>query len=129
MTLLAIKLFFSKAWAWLKAHWMWVLFPFGLAFTIFEVMSKFKRSPDVVVPELVGAAKKAADEEAIAEQKMREAETKRSKSLSEIEAKHLDVIQKMNEEQYKKVEELRGEPDKLNEYLLEVSKEMHGGTP
>mgnify|MGYP001244304738 FL=1 len=124
MTLLALKVFFSKAWEWLKKYWMWVLFPIGLLVLGAKGLALLKRPAPVLPPELVGASQTAESERRIAEQRAREAETARAQKITQVEAEHLDVIRKLDEEQYKKVEELRDDPDKLNEYLLQVGKDM-----
>lgn len=124
MTLLALKAFFGKVWAWLKANWKWLLFPIGILLLVIGWFSG--KRIDVVSPGSVAAsdaARKARDE---AERKAKEAEAARAKRIEELKKEHDATIQKLTDEQKGKVEELLDDPDELNKYLLDVGKRMRG---
>lgn len=112
------------AWPWLKKYWMWILFPIGLLVAVVKGLSLLKRPPAVLAPELVGASQKAEEARRLAEEESRLAEMVRQKRVAEVEAVHAEKLQQLSKEQREIVEELKSEPDKLNEYLLLVGKDI-----
>jgi hypothetical protein len=124
VTLLALKVFFGKVWAWLKANWKWLLFPVGLLVLGYELYAR--RKPDVISPGSVAAAAAAAKAQELAAKKAAEAEAARAKRVEELKKVHDDTIQKLTDEQKAHVEELVDDPAKLNEYLLDVGKQIRG---
>lgn len=114
--------FLKKAWEWLKRNWMWVLLPVGILLLLLGI----KPRPKVVGSQLHGAADAANKARAEAERKAAEAQAARDAEVKRIEAEHAESIKKLTDAQKKTVEELRTDPEKLNEYLLNVGKQIRG---
>lgn len=114
-----------KVWAWLKKYWKWLLFPVGILLGILSMLGR-KRIFNVVSPELVEAEKVREEAEEDKRQRIEELEQERSERLEEIERVHADTVSKLTDEQKKRVEELREDPDELNDFLLEVGKDIRG---
>lgn len=112
------------AWAWLKKNWKVVLlgvFTFGVSFLIGRALRKPTK---VVAPALVGAAEVKEEAEGKAEKQLEEAAGERDKAVAKVELEHKATIEKLTKEQEEKLPELRGDPEKLNSFLLDVGKEM-----
>jgi hypothetical protein len=127
----ALVLAWGKIWSWLKRYWYWIAFPVGLL--LFSLRFLGRRKPagpvDVLAPELVGASQKAEDERLLAEKAARLAEDERRYKLDVVEAKHLETVRRLNAEQREQADQLRSDPDKLNEYLLKVGKDVRHAPP
>lgn len=112
-------------WNWVKRYWKWLLFPIGILLFLLGRFTIKKPTP-VIAPELVRASeeeKKAREE---AEKRALAAELERERKLLEINAKHEETLKKMTDEQKHKAKELEAQPEKLNEFLLEVGKQIRG---
>jgi hypothetical protein len=109
----------KKAWAWFKTNWYWVVVPVGVVLYLLR-----RRSESVVAPELIGASEvsKQATEEA--ERKASEALIERDQKLAQLQQEHAETIKELNEEQQAKAETLKEDPAALNEFLLDVGKQM-----
>lgn len=116
MILIALK----KAWTWVKANWKWILFPVGLLL-LFLALNRKKTVGSTSLLE-AGEVKDDAREEA--NKRIEEAGQEREKKIQQIEEDHADTIAKLTEAQKGRVEELRGDPDELNSFLLNVGKEI-----
>jgi biopolymer transport protein ExbB/TolQ len=123
---LAVKKGAAATWAWLKKYWMWLILPVGVLVYLFGKMSGAK-SLEVVTPELVGASetKDSADEKA--KEERAKAKEKLERIKEEALREHTETIEKLNEEQREHADELVGDPDKLNDFLLEVGRSMRSG--
>jgi hypothetical protein len=118
-----ILVILHKIWAWLKKYWKWLLFPVGLIIGILTMIGRRKKIT-VTSPEVTEAeeARKKADEEA--RKRLQELEEDRREKIENIEKEHADTIRELTEDQRSRLEELREDPDELNEFLLEVGKEI-----
>lgn len=119
-----MKVFFSKVWEWLKRNWKWLLFP--IALLVFLVGWAIKKRPEVIAPGSTAANAAAQRAKELADQKAKEAEAAKQKRIEELKKEHDAVIQKLTDEQKAKVDELVDDPDKLNEFLLSVGKQIRG---
>ncbi len=116
----------AKVWVWLKANWKAVLLgitTLGLGLLVGKALRK---SQKVVNPELVGADKTKREAQAEEDSKRIAAAKERAEKLVEIEVDHADTINELTDKQRSEVDELKADPDKLNEYLLNVGKEIRG---
>lgn len=111
-----------KAWPWLKKHWMWILFPIG----ILAFIATYKKMPDMLSSETVGAAdvKKKADDKAASE--LGKAKADRDAALAGIEKDHAATVAKLTRKQREEMTELREDPDKLNDWLIGIGKDIRG---
>jgi hypothetical protein len=112
-----------KALPWLKRNWKWLLFPIGIIAFIGGFLLR-RRRPDVVAPELVGAAETALKANDKAEEEREEAREEKDEKIAEIEKEHATTVAKLTRKQRDDVEELKDDPDKLNDYLLDVGKDI-----
>jgi hypothetical protein len=124
VTLLAVKVFFGKVWAWLKANWKWLLFP--IALLVFLAGWLFKKKVEVIAPGSTAANVAAQKARELAEKQAKEAEAAKAKRIEELKKEHDAVIQKLTDEQKKKVDELVDDPEELNKFLLDVGKQIRG---
>lgn len=113
----------KKVWLWLKKYWMWLLFPVGIVVFFLGRWTKSK-PPDVVVPELLGAADKKLEEDAKAREAAERAKAERDRMRDEVLREHYRTIERLSEKQQDKVDELVDDPEALNEFLLSVGREM-----
>ncbi len=116
----------KRVWLWLKKYWMWLLLPVGV---VVFLVGRFtsRKPPDVVAPELLGAADKKLEEDEKAEREREEAKTKLVERVAEVKREHQEVIEKLDDKQKGRVEELLEDPEELNSFLLEVGKEVRSG--
>ena len=116
----------AKAWNWLKENWKAVLFGI-LTLGVGLAVGKVLRKPQKVVnPELVGADKTKRQAQAEENKARLEAAKKRAERLVSIEEKHEQTVKKLTDEQRANADELKDDPEKLNEYLFQVGKEIRG---
>ena len=119
-------LLLSRAWKWLKENYKAVLlgvFTLGIGLAVGKALRKPQK---VVNPELLGADKVKRDAQAEEDRERLEAAKERAERLVEVEWEHADIIRKLTDKQRSEVDELKDDPDGLNEYLLSVGKEIRG---
>lgn len=117
----------GKAWSWLKENW-WVLLSFPLALGAFWIGRLFRsESAKPTLPPLV------PDPEAEANKRKAEEEEKRRKELEKsnielenrikelIAAKDRD-LEAFREDMKKHYEQLRNDPEAVNEWLIQIGK-------
>lgn len=115
-----------KVWLWLKKYWKWLIFPIGiLVFVLGRLTSR--KLPAVIAPELLGAAevKEKADRQAVVE--LRKLDDERQTKVKEIEERHSEVISKLTDDQKKKYEAIKADPNEVNNFLLDIGKDIRNG--
>ena len=113
------------AWKWFKKYWMWLLFPVGvLVFIVGRLTAK--GPPTIIAPEVVGAEEERRRAREEADRKAFEAERDRQIKLDKVRERHDELIKDLTDEQQEKVKELEEDPDKLNEFLLDVGRAVRG---
>ena len=110
-------------WTWLKANWKWLLFPVGI---LLFIVGRFtaRKLPVVVAPEMVGAAEEKLKAEEDAKSKALEAEAAKQRRLAEIEKEHAEALKKLTDNQRSLVKALQDDPEKLNDFLIDVGKSV-----
>lgn len=116
-------LFIKSAWSWLKKYWMWLLFPIGALLFLLGKLS-VKKPSDVVVPEIVDAEKERRRAQEDADQKALEAAKLRAIKVDEIRAEHAKVVDELTDTQRAMAKRLEDDPDKLNDFLLDVGVQL-----
>ena len=114
-----------RALPWLKKYWKWLLFPIGVL--VFIAGYVVRPKPKVLSSELLGHAKVKKDIDRKTAGQIIEAKEERDKKVAEIEKQHAATVAKLTRDQRGKLKELREDPDKVNEFLLQVGKEIRGG--
>lgn len=114
----------TKAWPWLKKYWQWILFPVGI---LVLVLTYRGPKPKLKSSELLDHAKVKKDIEKRTAGQLVEAKEEKAKKLAEVEKEHAGTVAKLTSEQRSKMKELREDPDKVNEFLKQVGKEIRGG--
>jgi len=116
----------KRAWLWLKKYWMWLLLPVGI---VVFLVGRFtgRKTPDVVAPELIGAADKKLKEDEKAEQAKEEAKVKLVERVAEVKREHAETVEKLTDTQKELVEDLTEDPEALNAFLKSVGEEVRGG--
>jgi hypothetical protein len=105
---------------------MWVLLPVGILMFLAGRMSRKTIEP-TGGRETLEAEEHRREQEAKAARESAEAADERDSRVEAIEQEHADTVARLNEKQKREAEELRRDPDKLNEFLLQVGKEARGG--
>ena len=119
-------LLLRKVWAWVKRYWRYLLFPVGIVLGIVSMLAS-RREVVVTSPsEVTEAEKERLLAAAEAHAKKAALEKERAAKVKEIEQAYRDTLDRLTEEQKGQVEELREDPDKLNEFLLQVGKDIRG---
>lgn len=113
-----------KSWSWLRLNWKWVIFPVGVA--LFLASYYTRKKPEVITPETVGASAAEIEAKAKAEAEAKAAKEELDRKIKEVTDRHAEVISKLTDEQQAKLTELKEDPDKLNEFLLGVGREIRG---
>lgn len=114
-----------RAWVWLKNNWKTLLIGISTLGIGLLIGRAFKKTPtEVVAPELEGA-----EEERIRAQELEDAErdqaaVERIRRLKEIESEHSATLSGLTDLQRKAVAELKSDPEKLNDYLLKVGRDV-----
>jgi len=119
-------LWLVAAWGWLKKNWMWILLPVGVLLFLSGRLSKKTQVIEVVNPELQGHEEKKRGIDQKADAELKRLQEERAKKLAAVEAEHSAVLEALREEQKKKADDLRDDPDQLARYLLEVGKDIRG---
>jgi hypothetical protein len=116
----------GAAWAWLKLNWKWLLFPLGVLLYVVGRVSA-RSNTTVVSPGLT--EHEGVDEKLKAEaaQKKQAADNKAAEQLNGIEADRRAVANAETERQLKAVEAAQGDPDKVNDLLKKVGKDIREG--
>ena len=120
-----MPLLLRKVWGWLKRYWRYILFPVGIVLGIIAALSR-PRDVTVTPPEVVEAEKDKREAQAEADEEAQAAKEETAHRVAEVEREHARTIKELNEGQKAWVEELRDDPDKLNEFLLGVGKDIRG---
>jgi F0F1-type ATP synthase membrane subunit b/b' len=113
-------------WDWLKENWKTVLLGVLTLGVGLVVGKSLRKTQNVVNPELVGADKTKREAQAEENKARLEAAKKRAERLVSIEEKHEQTIKKLTDEQRTNADELKDDPEKLNEYLFQVGKDIRG---
>ena len=116
----------KHAWLWIKKYWMWLLLPIGLIVFLAGRLTGRKK-PDVLAPELIGAADTKVQEDEKAAQAKEEAKAKFIERVAEVKREHAETIEKLDGKQKELVEELSEDPEALNTFLKRVGEEVRDG--
>ncbi len=123
---MCILLFLRKVWSWLKKYWKYLLFPVGIVLGILAMISKKKDVGDIVAPKEVETEGERNQANAEARELSEEAKVERDEKVSKVKRKHFETVMKLTDKQKAEVSELEKDPEELNEYLLNVGKEIRG---
>lgn len=118
---------YLKAWLWLKKNWKWLLLPVGIVLFLVGRVSKKTRKIEVVSPELVGAGEEKGKLLVELSDEITIVEKEKVEKLQKIEKEHAETVKKLTEDQKKEADSLREDPDALQEYLLQVGKDVRSG--
>ena len=110
----------AKAWPWLKKYWYWVLLPVGLLL----LLSRRRSGPTAVSTELLDAADVERGAREKADAAVEKAREERDERLSELDEEHAAAVREQVREQQDTVDELRGDPGRLNDFLKDVGADM-----
>ena len=124
--MIALRLWFSKFWAWLKRHWKWLILPVGL---LLYVVGRFSAKKDITVvsPELVGHQEVKDQINAEANQKKLKADQQAAEQLSEIETERSSTAAIETQKQIDEVKEVQGDPGKVTDLLKRIGKDIREG--
>lgn len=114
----------EKALPWLKRNWMWLLLPVGIILFLLGRGSKPTRKIDVVSTKLHGADAKREELKKELAEKVKELDDEKVDKISTVVKEHKETIEKLTNEQKGEADNLLGDPDKLNSYLLEVGRRV-----
>ncbi len=106
----------KKIWAWLKKHWMWVLFPIGLLVVVASLLGRLR--PQVITVDPTAKADERAQEER--ERREKELQEERDALRARLDAvrrEHQYKLQQLTEGQMAHAAELENDPEALNEWL------------
>lgn len=117
-----VVVWYKRAWRWLCANWQWLFFPLGLALWFLGRASV--RGSTVVSGELAAHenVRRKLDEVAAGERKASEA--KHAAAVEDIRKEHDSAVSLAEDRQAQKVDEVRGDADKTNEFLKQVSHDV-----
>lgn len=111
----------SKFLDFVKKWWRWLIA--GAAVVLAFALGRLKK-PTVVVPE-------PSEKQKSTEEKTKQEEAKLDQKAAEETQKVLDqhkaTVDALTDEQRKKVEEIKDDPQAVNQYLLDVGKTIRGG--
>ena len=93
----------SKAWAWLKKNWMWVVFPIGILMVVGLVLERFFKKDDPISSTTDADADTAVDD-IIAAGEDKEA------AIIALEKRNLERLANMTKDQQKEYEEIKSKP-------------------
>lgn len=114
---------YVRAWEWLKENWKAVLLGVSTLGLGLLVGRSARRPQKVVAPELVGAEEERRRQREEADQKVREAKRLRQEEVSRLEEKHAELLARLSGEQRERVDELKDDPEGLNDFLLQVGRD------
>lgn len=110
----------SKIWSWLKKWWKWLLFPIGI---LLFVLSLRRKTTTVVVSNGHATDLAIKTHDAQVAQQVAAAEAKAAAELKKIEEQHKETLEKLNDAQRLKYDELKKQgPKEINAWLLRVGR-------
>lgn len=112
----------TKAWPWLKKNWKWLLFPIGILVFIAGYTSKSRIG--TVSSELLGAAEDKAVIEGRTAGQIIEEKAARDEKIAKLEKEHSATVAKLTRAQRDQMQKIRNDPDKVNEFLKQVGKDI-----
>lgn len=119
-------LWLKSAWAWLKKNWKAVLLGVSTLGIGLLIGKALRKPQNVVNPELVEADKVKRGAQEAEDAARLEAAKKHEERLRKVVQVHDKKLQNLTAEQNEKVDELKDDPEKLNDYLLSVGREIQG---
>lgn len=121
-------LWLKKVWEWLKDWWSLLILVLGGL--LWFLLRRDGSGP--LLPsqgsEVEGAEETRTEAESEAKKSEEEAKETREAHLKQIHDEYSSVIEKLDEKQAEQYEELKADPDRLNEFLLNVDRSI-GGEP
>ena len=125
MILELVAIWLKRSWSWLKKYWKWLLFPVGIALYVVGRLAGSRGRPvEVASPALTEAEKVRQEATSKADSEKAEAARGRDEEIRGIEAEHAQTLAKLTREQRDEMEELQGDPEALNAFLIGVGKEL-----
>jgi hypothetical protein len=115
-----------RVWVWLKANWRWLLFPAGLLVFLAGWLTRSRSTPVVVSPALQEAAQAAARAGEEADRQAAGAARVRDERVRQIEVEHAEALKKLTDAERAQVRELQDDPEKLNQFLVDVGRQTRG---
>jgi len=118
---LPVWMFLTKEW--LKKYWKWLLLPLGVLLWLLGRATA--RKTVVVTSGALAQADEAKTEiDAKAASRVREADGKEAAQLAGISAQHSAAVASETQRLVDAAEEAQGDPDKVNDLLRQVGKDM-----
>ncbi len=120
----AVKAAAGKTWAWIKAHWQWLLVPVGAVLWLIGRLMTRREPAQVVESEYVKHldVKEKIDAQAVAQREA--AAVAAREKLAGIEAGHASQTASVRQEAVADVDTIREDPEAVNDWLLKVGKDM-----
>ncbi len=106
----------------MKKWWRWLLA--GAAVLLAFILGERLKKPVVVVQ---GPSEKQKDIEEKTKQEEAKLDQKAAEETQKILDQHKASVDALTDEQRKKVDEIKDDPQAVNQYLLDVGKDMRGG--
>jgi len=117
----------KSAWAWTKRNWQWIILPVGILIFLFGRSSKPTRKIEVVASNLHKADAKKEDIRKELEEKLGELDEEKAEKIEEVVKEHQKTIEGLTDDQKDEADDLLGDPDALNDYLLDVGRSVRDG--
>lgn len=117
----------KSAWGWTKRNWQWIILPVGILIFLFGRASKPSRKIEVVSSKLHGADVKKEDIRKELEEKLGELDEEKAEKIEEVVKGHKETIEGLTDDQKDEADDLLGDPDALNDYLLDVGRSVRDG--
>lgn len=115
-----------KVWAWLKRYWKYLLFPVGILLGVLAMLNRRKNLGNIVPPLEVDTEPEREEANREAEEKARKAQVDKERRIEELKKEHAGTLRELTGQQRVRVDELKDDPDALNDYLLEVGRGIRG---
>lgn len=117
--------FLKSAWTWIRTNWKWLLGPLGVLIWLIARASATKAAPIVVADgAIVGHDEEVAKADEVAAVQKAQSDAEAQAAHNQLDAGHAAAVIAIDKSLTADVDAVRADPDKVNEFLNETSKDM-----
>lgn len=115
---------FCAVWFWIKTHWKPLLLGISTLGVGLLVGRLLRKPPEVVAPALVEADEVRENAQLEENREVARAKKELDDEVQRVIEEHAGSVDRLTDAQRSKVDELKADPEALNDYLLQVGRDI-----